>query len=158
MAAVLGADPADRREFARRCYAEVRRRECARGVEQRKARHSGAASVQDAREEEHGEDRVKILVTGGTGFLGSHFMNELCKREDAANIRVLSLFNTPALDALGVDVVIGTVTSEADMARAMDGITHVYHLAGFVSRKPEDAHLIHWTRIFSNRLTLPKGN
>jgi hypothetical protein len=34
------------------------------------------------------------------------------------------------------------VTSEADIARAMDGITHVYHLAGFVSRKPEDAHLM----------------
>ena len=95
---------------------------------------------------------MKILVTGGTGFLGSHFMNELCKREDAANIRVLSLFGTPALDALGVDVVIGTVTSEADIARAMDGITHVYHLAGFVSRKPEDAHLMYQVHVDGTRM------
>jgi len=85
---------------------------------------------------------MKILVTGGTGFLGCHFMDELCKRVDGAQIRVLSLFDTPALQAHGVEVLIGTVTSPADVARAMEGITHVYHLAGFVSRKPEDAHLM----------------
>ena len=85
---------------------------------------------------------MKILVTGGTGFLGNHFMDELCKRVDAADVRVLTLFNTPALDAHGVEVLIGTVTSPADVARAMEGITHVYHLAGYVSRRPEDAHMM----------------
>jgi len=85
---------------------------------------------------------VKILVTGGTGFLGCHFMDELCKRVDSSQIRVLSLFDTPALRNHGVEVLIGTVTSPSDVARAMEGITHVYHLAGFVSRKPEDAHLM----------------
>jgi dihydroflavonol-4-reductase len=83
---------------------------------------------------------MKILVTGATGFLGNHFMNELCRRVDGAQIRVLSLFDTPALQAHGVEVLIGTVTSPSDVARAMEGITHVYHLAGYVSRKPEDAH------------------
>jgi dihydroflavonol-4-reductase len=85
---------------------------------------------------------LKILVTGATGFLGCHFMNELCRRVDGAQIRVLSLFDTEALQAHGVEVLVGTVTSPADVARAMAGITHVYHLAGFVSRKPEDAHLM----------------
>jgi dihydroflavonol-4-reductase len=85
---------------------------------------------------------MKILVTGGTGFLGSHFMNELCRRTDAANVRVLNLANTPALEKLGVEVLVGTVTSRSDVERAMDGVTHVYHLAGFVSRRPEDAHLM----------------
>jgi dihydroflavonol-4-reductase len=85
---------------------------------------------------------VKILVTGGTGFLGCHFMDELCKRVEGSQIRVLSLFDTPALQDHGVEVLVGTVTSPADVARAMDGITHVYHLAGFVSRRPEDAHLM----------------
>lgn len=85
---------------------------------------------------------MKILVTGATGFLGCHFMDELCKRVDGAHIRVLSLFDTPALQAHGVEVLIGTVTSRADVAHAMQGVTHVYHLAGFVSRKPEDANLM----------------
>jgi len=85
---------------------------------------------------------LKILVTGGTGFLGCHFMDELCRRIDGSQIRVLSLFDTPALQAHGVEVLVGTVTSPSDVARAMEGITHVYHLAGFVSRRPEDAHLM----------------
>ena len=53
---------------------------------------------------------MKILVTGGTGFLGCHFMDELCKHVDGSQIRVLSLFDTPALQAHGVEVLVGTVT------------------------------------------------
>ncbi len=85
---------------------------------------------------------MKVLVTGGTGFLGCHVMDELCRRVDGSRIRVLSLFDTPALRAHGVEVLLGTVTSPSDVARAMDGVSHVYHLAGFVSRRPEDAHLM----------------
>jgi dihydroflavonol-4-reductase len=95
---------------------------------------------------------MKILVTGGTGFLGSHFMNELCKREDASNIRVLNLVNTPALEQLGVEVLTGSVTSRADVERAMDGATHVYHLAGYVSRRPEDAHLMFTVHVDGTRV------
>ena len=95
---------------------------------------------------------MKILVTGGTGFLGSHFMNELCKRVDAADVRVLNLVNTPALEKLGVEVMVGTVTSRADVERAMDGVTHVYHLAGYVSRRPEDAHLMFTVHVDGTRI------
>jgi dihydroflavonol-4-reductase len=94
---------------------------------------------------------VKILVTGGTGFLGSHFMAELCKRVDGADIRVLSLVDTPALKALGVEVLIGTITSPSDVARAVEGVSHIYHLAGFVSRRPEDAHLMYQVHVDGTR-------
>ncbi|HEX7501425.1 MAG TPA: NAD-dependent epimerase/dehydratase family protein, partial [Polyangia bacterium] len=95
---------------------------------------------------------MKILVTGATGFLGNHFMDALCKRVDSADVRVLSLFNTPTLDAHGVEVLVGTVTSPTDVARAMEGVTHLYHLAGFVSRKPEDAHLMFQVHVDGTRV------
>lgn len=95
---------------------------------------------------------MKILVTGGTGFLGTHFMNELCKRVNAADVRVLNLASTPSLEKLGVEVRTGSVTSQADVERAMDGITHVYHLAGYVSRRPEDAHLMFTVHVDGTRM------
>jgi dihydroflavonol-4-reductase len=95
---------------------------------------------------------MKILVTGGTGFLGNHFMDELCKRVDSADIRVLTLFSTPPLEAHGVEVLIGSVTNAADVARAVEGVTHIYHLAGYVSRKPEDAHLMFQVHVDGTRM------
>jgi dihydroflavonol-4-reductase len=95
---------------------------------------------------------MKILVTGGTGFLGNHFLAELCKRVDSADIRVLSLLHTQALDASGAEVLIGTVTSTADVERAVEGVTHIYHLAGFVSRRSEDAHLMFQVHVDGTRL------
>lgn len=95
---------------------------------------------------------MTILVTGGTGFLGNHFMDELTKRVDSSLIRVLTLFSTPALDKHGVEVVIGSVTHPADVARAMQGVTQVYHLAGYVSRRPEDAHMMFDVHVNGTRI------
>lgn len=81
---------------------------------------------------------MKTLVTGATGFLGAHLVAELCRRMPAANVRVFAQSRSAALGAAGVDVVTGSVTDPAALERALDGVGQIYHLAGFVSRKPED--------------------
>jgi dihydroflavonol-4-reductase len=81
---------------------------------------------------------VKTLVTGATGFLGTHLVAELCRRMPATDIRVFAQSRSSALAALGVEVLTGSVTDPAALARALAGVGNVYHLAGFVSRKPED--------------------
>jgi dihydroflavonol-4-reductase len=67
-------------------------------------------------------------------------MNVLLERHGASALRVLTQGGAASLQARGVDVVKGSVTSPADVAKALTGIQRVYHLAGLVSRKPDDGH------------------
>lgn len=91
------------------------------------------------------------LVTGGTGFLGSHLVRLLAE-EGVAPLRVLSTSAAPWLEELGVESVEGSVTSPEDVARAVDGVAEIYHLAGRVSREPEDAHLMYRLHVEGTRV------
>jgi len=78
-----------------------------------------------------------ILVTGGTGFLGRHVVALL--RERAARVRVLSRRDNAALTDAGAEVVLGDVVEAGTLRPALEGVTHVIHMAGRVSRGPKDA-------------------
>jgi len=94
---------------------------------------------------------MKTLVTGATGFLGTHLIEGLCASGKASALRVLVRKPTAHLKALGVDVVTGSVTQAEDVAKALDGVSHVYHLAGLVSRKQEDAHEMYRVHVEGTR-------
>src|SRR3954454_12493620 len=81
----------------------------------------------------------KTLITGGTGFLGSHLVRQLLEA-GATNLRVLTT-STPAwLEQSGVEIVEGSITEPSDVSRSVEGVAEIFHLAGKVSREPEDAH------------------
>lgn len=95
---------------------------------------------------------MKTLITGATGFLGSHLVAELCRRGDAKSLRTLTQSAPPSLRTSGVEVMTGSVTVPEDVARALDGVDRVYLLAGMVSRKPEDAHRMYNVHVEGTRL------
>jgi dihydroflavonol-4-reductase len=95
---------------------------------------------------------MKTLVTGATGFLGSHLMDVLLGQGEARQLRVFSQSRSEALAARGVEVVTGSVTVPADVARAVAGVDRIYHLAGFVSRKREDAHRMYAVHVDGTRV------
>lgn len=71
---------------------------------------------------------MNVLVTGATGFIGSHLVSRLLTRGD--NVRVLVRTGTDASElGAGVEVVRGDVTDAAAVARAVEGRQVVYHLA-----------------------------
>jgi dihydroflavonol-4-reductase len=78
------------------------------------------------------------LVTGGTGFLGAHLVRQLVK-DGVKNLRVMATSVPAWLRELGVEAIEGSITNREDVARAVDGVVEVYHLAGRVSREQEDA-------------------
>jgi dihydroflavonol-4-reductase len=76
-------------------------------------------------------------VTGGNGFLGRHLCAELLRR--GWRVRSLHRGDAPALGAMGVEQVRGDVCCREDFEAAAQGVSAIYHLAGRVSRSPEEA-------------------
>ena len=73
---------------------------------------------------------MKILITGGTGFTGSHLVKHVLREGNKAvvldNQEGLVL---DELKRLGAEVIIGSVTDASVLRRAVKGCDVVYHLA-----------------------------
>ena len=80
---------------------------------------------------------MKALVTGATGFVGSHLAEALHRRGDEITALVRSRGKAEALAPLGVRVVIGDLDDAASLARAAEGQDIVFHVAGLVAARDE---------------------
>ena len=91
-------------------------------------------------------------VPGGTGFLGRHLLRVLLD-EGTNRVRVMTT-NAPAWlrEMNGVEVVEGSILSPEDASRAVAGAHEIYHLAGYVSRRPEDNHKMHRLHVEGTRI------
>jgi len=77
---------------------------------------------------------MKILVTGGCGFIGSHIVEHY--QDVAEEIRVLDNLRTgyrKNLDGLKCTFIEGSVTDRALVREAVQGVDYVFHLAALVS-------------------------
>jgi nucleoside-diphosphate-sugar epimerase len=80
---------------------------------------------------------MKALVTGATGFVGSHLAEALRRRGDEVTALVRSPKKAEALGPLGVRVVAGDLDDADSLARAAEGQEVVFHVAGLVAAKSE---------------------
>src|SRR6478609_1772779 len=81
--------------------------------------------------------KTSVLVTGATGFLGEHLCAVLVQQGHF--VRGLARTRSGVLDELGVELIRGDVLTGDELDRALDGVSAVFHLAGAVSRDPDDA-------------------
>jgi dihydroflavonol-4-reductase len=83
----------------------------------------------------------KYLVTGATGFLGRHLVRALLDGGHS----VVALVRKPTADLgeLGVTQATGDVLDQASIEKVLEGCAGVFHCAGKVSRKPEDAETLY---------------
>jgi dihydroflavonol-4-reductase len=91
---------------------------------------------------------MTVLVTGATGFLGEHVVAVL--REHGCEVRALARAGSPVLEGLGAEVLRADVTTD-DLTQAMDDVAVVFHLAGFVSRDPDDGQRMMRTHVDGTR-------
>jgi dihydroflavonol-4-reductase len=93
----------------------------------------------------------KTLITGGTGFLGTHLVRQLLEG-GAKNLRVMTTSAPRWLTEAGVETIEGSITKAEDVARAVRGVAEIYHLAGRVSREDEDAREMYSVHVEGTRL------
>jgi dihydroflavonol-4-reductase len=80
----------------------------------------------------------RVLITGGTGFLGRHLVAHLRQTQPATRLRLLCRASFPTGHDASIEVVRGDVTDPTSVLQAMEGVDEVYHLAGRVSRLSSD--------------------
>ena len=91
---------------------------------------------------------MKALVTGGAGFIGSHTVDLLL--EKGYEVRILDSLQ-PRVHPRGkppwlpdeAEFVQGDVANPADLARALDGVEYVFHLAAYQDYLPDFSTFIH---------------
>jgi nucleoside-diphosphate-sugar epimerase len=87
---------------------------------------------------------MTILVTGASGFLGSHVAEQLSQRGQKVRALVRKSSNTKFLQGLpNVELAYGSVEDRASVLAAGEGITGIVHAAGLVkARGPAEFHKI----------------
>jgi UDP-glucose 4-epimerase len=76
---------------------------------------------------------MKVLITGGCGFIGSHLVEHL---QGKAELRVLDNLRTCRrrnLEGFQVEFIQGSIMDAGLVRRAMEGVDYVFHLAALVS-------------------------
>lgn len=73
---------------------------------------------------------ARVLVTGASGFIGTHLVAALTARGDDVTCLVRKSSKTSALSAAGVRLVYGDVTDRESLPAAIAGQEIVYHVAG----------------------------
>ncbi|MEP6546161.1 MAG: NAD-dependent epimerase/dehydratase family protein [Gammaproteobacteria bacterium] len=71
---------------------------------------------------------MKVLVTGATGFVGSHLVHALLQRGDSVRVLARSAERATPLGAAGAEVRIGDLALPEGLAGIADGVDVVFHL------------------------------
>ena len=91
---------------------------------------------------------MKVLVTGGAGFIGANLCRRLVATDTVENVRVLDDLSTGSrqnLASVGVDLVEGSILDADAIRSSADGVDAIVHLAArpSVPRSIEDPMASH---------------
>ena len=90
---------------------------------------------------------MKILVTGGAGYIGTALVDALARREDVSEVVVYdnlsrsnpNLFISESMPSDSIRFIRGDILDTRRLARELEGVDLVYHLAARVSTPFADA-------------------
>ena len=86
---------------------------------------------------------MRILITGGAGFIGSHIAGYYNGKAEVVVLDNLRSGSMKNLEGLNVEFIRGDVRDRIKLAGAMKGVDYVFHLAAMTGvpesmQKPQD--------------------
>jgi dihydroflavonol-4-reductase len=99
----------------------------------------------------------KTLVTGGTGFLGSHLVRALAKRGDELKLLVRRGSDVDHLSDIEFERAAGDVTDRRAVRRAMEGTERVFHAAGTTSMRPAHRDTVFELNVKGTKIVLEEA-
>jgi nucleoside-diphosphate-sugar epimerase len=81
---------------------------------------------------------MKALVTGATGFIGSHLCEELVRRGYEVTCLVRNTSNLKWIESLKLRLIHGDCSEKASLSDAVDGVDYIFHLAGLTKATSKD--------------------
>jgi NADH dehydrogenase len=85
---------------------------------------------------------VKVLVTGGTGFVGPRIVQALRAQDRDVRVLVRSPERGAQAQSIGAELAVGDITDPDSLAAAANGCTHVIHLVALITGKPAAFDLV----------------
>ena len=95
-----------------------------------------------------------VLVTGATGFIGSHVARLLAERGDEVVLAVQGDSNDAAIEDLDLKRVKCDVRDRRAVRRALKGVERVFHCAGITSVRPEDGERLFDVNVRGTKLVM----
>ena len=91
---------------------------------------------------------MKILVTGGAGFIGSHTVDALLEKGHEVRIldnlqKPVHLKGKPAWVPADAEFVLGDVRDKGMWVRCLEGVDAVYHFAAYQDYLPDFSTFFH---------------
>ena len=99
----------------------------------------------------------KTLVTGGSGFLGSHLVRALAARGDELRLLARRGSELGHLGDIEFERATGDVTDRRAVRRAMDGVDRVFHVAGRTSLRAADREAVFAANLRGARMVFECG-
>jgi dihydroflavonol-4-reductase len=97
---------------------------------------------------------ASVLVTGATGFIGSHVARLLADRGDEVVLAVEGDSNVAAIEDLDLKRVKCDVRDRRAVRRALKGVERVFHCAGITSVRPEDGDRLFDVNVLGTKLVM----
>lgn len=97
---------------------------------------------------------MRVLVTGGGGFIGSHVVRQLLAAGNDVCVLHLPKEDLRNIRGLDVEFIAGDITDAACVKRAVEGCAHVYHLAAIYALWLPRMDLMHEVNVGGTRNVL----